>query len=39
MRTPLTVTRAGAVKELAAALRREIRSVNQIRVRAVLSVA
>jgi transposase len=39
MRTPLTVTRAGAVKELAAALRREKRSVNQIRIRAVLSVA
>ena len=38
MRTPLTVTRAGAVKELAAALRREKRSVNQIRIRAVLSV-
>lgn len=39
MRTPLTVTRVGAVKELAAALRREKRSVNQIRIRAVLSVA
>ena len=39
MRTPLAVTRAGAVKELAAALRREKRSVNQIRIRAVLSVA
>ncbi len=39
MRTPLTVTRASAVKELAAALRREKRSVNQIRIRAVLSVA
>ncbi len=39
MRTPLTVTRVGAVKELAAALRREKRSVNQIRLRAVLSVA
>lgn len=39
MRTPLTVTRAGAVKELSAALRGEKRSVNQIRVRAVLSVA
>ncbi len=39
MRTPLTVTRAGAVKELATALRREKRSVNQIRIRAVLSVA
>lgn len=39
MRTPLTVTRAGAVKELAAALRREKRWVNQIRIRAVLSVA
>ena len=38
MRTPLTVTRVGAVKELAAALRREKRSVNQIRIRAVLSV-
>jgi transposase len=35
----LTVTRALAVKELAAALRREKRSVNQIRLRAVLSVA
>jgi transposase len=39
MRTPLTVTRAGAVKELATALRREKRAVNQIRIRAVLSVA
>lgn len=39
MRTPLTVARASAVKELAAALRREKRSVNQIRIRAVLSVA
>ena len=39
MRTPLTVTWVGAVKELAAALRREKRSVNQIRIRAVLSVA
>ena len=39
MRTPLTVTRASAVKELAAALRREKRSVNQVRIRAVLSVA
>jgi len=39
MRTPLTVARAYAVKELAAALRREKRSVNQIRIRAVLSVA
>jgi len=39
MRTPLTVTRVGAVKELAAALRREKRSVNQNRIRAVLSVA
>ena len=39
MRTPLAVTRASAVKELAAALRREKRSVNQIRIRAVLSVA
>ena len=39
MRTPLSVTRAGAVKALAAALRREKRSVNQIRIRAVLSVA
>ena len=39
MRTPLTVTRAGAVKELAAAWRGEKRSVNQIRIRAVLSVA
>lgn len=39
MRTPLTVTRAGAVKELSAALRGEKRSVNQIRIRAVLSVA
>ena len=39
MRTPLTVTRVGAVKELAAALRREKRLVNQIRIRAVLSVA
>ena len=39
MRTPLAVTRVGAVKELAAALRREKRSVNQIRIRAVLSVA
>ena len=39
MRTPLAVTRVGAVKELAAASRREKRSVNQIRIRAVLSVA
>lgn len=39
MRTPLTVTRTGALKELAGALRREKRSVNQIRIRAVLSVA
>ena len=39
MRTLLAVTRAGAVKALAAALRREKRSVNQIRIRAVLSVA
>lgn len=39
MRTPLAVTRAGAVKALAAALRGEKRSVNQIRIRAVLSVA
>ena len=39
MRTPLTVTRAGAVKELAAAWRGEKRSVNQIRIRAVLSDA
>lgn len=39
MRTPLTVTRAGAVKELVAGLRREKRAVNQIRMRAVLSVA
>ena len=36
--TPLTVTRAGAAKELAAALRREKRSINQIRFQAVLSV-
>ena len=39
MRTPLTVTRAGAAKELSAVLRREKRSVNQIRLRSVLSVA
>jgi transposase len=39
MRTPLTVTRSGAATELAAALRREKRSVNQIRIRAVLAVA
>jgi len=39
MRTPLTVTRAGAVKELTAALCREKRSVKQIRIRAVLAVA
>ena len=39
MRTPLTVTRVGAVKELAGALRREKRLVDQIRIRAVLSVA
>jgi transposase len=39
MRTPLTVTRVGAVKELTAAVRGEKRSVNQIRIRAVLAVA
>jgi transposase len=39
MRTPLTVTRTGAVKELTTALRREKRSVNRIRIRAVLAVA
>lgn len=39
MGTPLSVTRAGAAKELSAALRREKRSVNQIRLRSVLSVA
>ncbi|MCP4589900.1 MAG: hypothetical protein GY842_04090 [bacterium] len=39
MRTPLTVARVGAVRELVAALRREKHSVNHIRIRAVLSVA
>ena len=39
MRTPLKVERAGAVTELAAGLRIEKRSVNQIRLRAVLTVA
>ena len=39
MRTPLKVDRAGAVGELTAGLRQEKRSVNQIRLRAVLAVA
>ena len=39
MRTPLKVDRAGAVGELTAGLRVEKRSVNQIRLRAVLAVA
>lgn len=39
MRTPLKVDRVGAVAELTAGLKREKRSVNQIRLRAVLAVA
>jgi transposase len=39
MRTPLTVTRAGAVKGLTAALRRERQLASQVRIRAVLAVA
>lgn len=39
MRTPLKVERSGAVTDLAASLKKEKRSVNQIRVRAVLAVA
>ncbi|MHC4063751.1 MAG: hypothetical protein ACYSUI_04535 [Planctomycetota bacterium] len=39
MRTPLTVTRARAVKGLSAALPRERRLANQVRLRAVLAVA
>jgi len=39
MRTPLKVRRAGAVKGLAAALRRERRLANQVGLRAVLAVA
>lgn len=39
MRTPLTVARAGAVRGLSAALRRERRLANQLRIRAVLAVA
>jgi transposase len=39
MRTPLKVERVGAVAELTAGLKREKRSVNQIRLRAVLAVA
>lgn len=39
MRTPLKVTRAGAVRRLAAALRREKQLANQVRIRAVLAVA
>ena len=39
MRTPLTVRRDGAVAELSAALRREKRSVNQVRLRGALAVA
>lgn len=39
MRTPLKVTRAGAVQGLAAALRREKHRASQVRIRAVLAVA
>lgn len=39
MRTPLKVERAGAVTELTASLKKEKRSVNQIRLRAVLAAA
>ena len=39
MPTPLTVRRDGAVGELSAALRREKRSVNQVRLRGALAVA
>ena len=38
MRTPLTAGRAGAVQELTAAVRREKRSVKQIRVRVELNL-
>jgi len=39
MRTPLKVERVGAVAELTAGLKKEKRSVNQVRLRAVLAVA
>ncbi len=39
MRTPLKVERVGAVTELTAGLKREKRSVNQVRLRSVLAVA